>query len=247
MTLEYNPVDSPRQKNYGPQSLRSALPAREANYFVSAQRWVVLWALTLAFPGFGFAGPRGRSNESACLQAARRWLGASAEVVKCGHVTEPGSTEVMVIVPLSGHKKYPGRYYVSSFIILRRTGPDTWTVELRAGQSPPRNNAGYIGVAYLDNCPSYGYALDPSNHITTDDPTNIFNNRPDFTLWLFYLNSDEEVEGASTEISWNPKVRRFQEFDYESGMFWPERRNPPYLTPCGHSTHGSPVAPRKHP
>jgi len=221
------------------------------NYFVSSHRWLVLWALALAFPGLGFAGPRGQS--SACLQAARRWLGASAEVVKCGHLTEPGSVEVMAILPLSGHKKIPGRYYVSKFIILRRTGPDTWAVELRADQLPPRNGSGYVGAGStisaedIEDWVSYGYALDLSDHIMADDPTNIFNNRPDFTLWLYYLNPEEQVEGASTEISWNPKVRLFQEFDYEAGRFKPETRGPPRLKLCGPSAHGSPVAPRKHP
>ena len=215
------------------------------NCFVPSRWWLVLWALALGFPGLGFAGPQGQSNERACLQAARRWLGSSAEVVKCGHLTGPGSIEVMAILPLSRHKKYPGRYYVSKFVILRRTGPDTWTEELRADQLPPRDSSGYIGAGSkitredLDRYVSYGYAIDPSDHIMVDDPTNAFNNRPDFTLWLYYLNPEEQVEGASTEISWNPEVRRFQEFDYEVGFFIPSTRKPP--------KDGSPVAPRKHP
>ena len=222
------------------------------NYFVSSRRWIVLWGLALAFPGLGFAGPRGQTNGQACLQAARRWLGASAKVAKCGHLTGPGSTEVLAILPLSGHKKYPGRYYVSKFVILRRTGPSSWTLELRADQLPPRNRSGYIGAGYkitaedLAKWVSYGYAIDLSDHIVADDPTSIFDNRPDFTLWLYYLNPEGQIEGASTEISWNPKVRRFQEFDYEAGIFRSETRNPPYRKLCGHSTHGSPVAPRKH-
>jgi hypothetical protein len=215
------------------------------NYFVSSRRWIALWVLVLAFPGLGFARPRGQSNGRACLQAAKRWLGASAEVVRCGRLTEPGSTEVVAILRLPGHKKYPNLYYVSKFIILRRTGPDTWTEELRADQSPPRNRSGYIGAGYkitaedLDKWVSYGYAIDPSDHIMVDDPTNIFNNRPDFTLWLYYLNPEGQIEGASVEISWNPEVRRFQEFNYQVGFFIPATRKPP--------THRSPVAPRKHP
>lgn len=216
------------------------------DYFISSWRWIVPWVLLVAFPRFSSAQPRRQSNQRACLQAARRWLGASAEVAKCGHLTGPESIEVMAILPLSRHKKYPGRYYVSKFVILRRTGPDTWTLELRADQLPPRNRSGYMGVDFLDNCPSYGYALDPADHIMVDDPTSIFNNRPDFTLWLHYLNPEREVEGASTEISWNPEARRFQEFDYEVGRFKPELRNPPYRKLCGDSTYGSPVAPRKH-
>lgn len=214
--------------------------------FVSRRRLLVLGVLALAFPVTGFARPRGQSNGPACLQAARRWLGASAKVVKCGHLTGPGSIEVMAILPLSGHKKYPGRYYVSKFVILRRTGPDKWTVELRADQLPPRNRSGYIGIEFLDNCPSYGYAIDLSDHIVADDPTSTFNNRPDFTLWLYYLNPEGRIEGASTEISWNPKLLRFQQFDYEAGMFWPETKNPPYRKLCGHSTHSSHVTPQKH-
>jgi len=208
---------------------------------------VRLGVLALAFPGLCFAGPRGHSNGQACLQAARRWLGASAKVVKCGHLTEPESIEVMAILPLSGHKKYPGRYYVSKFVILRQTGPDTWTEELRADQLPPRNRSGYMGIEFLDNCPSYGYAVDLSDHIMADDPNNIFNNRPDFTLWLYYLNPEGQIEGASTEIGWNPKVRRFQEFNYQVGFFTPATRNPPYRKICGRAAHGPPPPPRKHP
>jgi hypothetical protein len=216
------------------------------NYFVSSRRWLVLGVLALASPGLGFARPRGQSNGRACLQAARRWLGASADVVKCGHLTEPGSTEVVAILPLSGHKKIPGRYYVSKFVILRRTGPDKWTVELRADQLPPRNGSGYIGIDYLDNCPSYGYGLSFYPHIYADDPSNVFNKRPYFTVSVAYLNPEGQIEAFETEISWNPKVLRFQQFDYEAGMFWPETRNPPYRKLCGRSTHSSHVTPRTH-
>ncbi len=215
------------------------------SHFFSTRRRVGLWVLALAFPGLGFAGPRGQS--SACLQAARRWLGASAEVVKCGHLTEPGSIEVVAILPLSGHKRIPDLYYASKFIILRRTGPDTWAVELRADQLPPRNSSGYIGIEFLSNCPSYGYGLSFYHHIFADDPSNIFNNRPYFTVSVTYLNPEGHMEGSETEVSWNPKVRRFQEFDYEAGMFKPETRNPPRLKLCGPSAHGSPVAPRAGP
>ena len=212
------------------------------NCFFSSRRWLVLWALALAFSGLGFAGPRGQPKGRPCLQAARRWLGASAEVVKCGHLTEPGSFEVVAILPLSGHKKIPGLYYASKFIILRRTGPGLWTVELRADQLPPRNSSGYVGIEVLSNCPSYGYALEFSHHIVADDPSNVFNNRPYFTVSLTYLNPDGHMEGSETEISWNPKVRRFQEFDYEAGRFKREVKKPPYLKLCGPSAHGSPGA-----
>lgn len=214
------------------------------SYFVSSQRWLVLWAL--AFPGLGFAGSQGQSNGPACLQAARRWLGASSEVVKCGHLTGPGAIEVLAILPLSGHKKYPGLYYASEFIILRRTGPDKWAIELRAGQLPPRNSRGYIGggcsmisAKDLDKWVSYGYALEFSDHIVANDPSNVFNNRPYFTVSVTYLNPKGHMEGSETEFSWNPKVRRFQEFDYEVGMFIPDTRYP--------SAHGSHGPPRKHP
>lgn len=216
------------------------------SYFVSSRWWIALWVLALSFPGLGFAGPRGQSNERPCLQAARRRLGASAEVVKCGHLTGPGSMEVVAIRPLSGHKKYPNLYYASKFVILRRTGPDTWTEELRADHLPPRSSSGYIGIDFLSNCPSYGYGLSFYPTVSANDPSNVFNKRPYFTVSLTYLNPEGQLEGSDVEISWNPEVRRFQEFNYQVGMFMPEKRDPPYRKLCGDSTHGSPVAPRKH-
>lgn len=215
-------------------------------YFVSSWRWIVPWVLLVAFPRFSSAQPRRQSNQRACLQAARRWLGGSAEVVRCGHLTEPGSTEVVAILPLSGHKKYRNLYYASKFIILRRAGPDTWTEELRADQLPPRNRSGYVGIEFLDNCPSYGYGLSFYSHVFADDPSNVFNKRPYFTVSLSYLNPEGQIEGSETEISWNPKVRRFEEFNYQVGFFTPATKNPPYRRLCGSSTHGSAVAPRKH-
>ena len=216
------------------------------SHFFSTRHRVGLWVLALMVPGLGFAGPRGHSNGQACLQAAKRWLGASAEVVKCGHLTEPRSIEVLAILPVSGHKKTPGRYYVSKLIILSRTGPDTWTEELRADQLPPRNRSGYVGIEFLDNCPSYGYGLSFYSHVFADDPSNVFNKRPYFTVSLSYLNPEGQIEGSETEISWNPKVRRFEEFNYQVGFFTPATKNPPYRRLCGSSTHGSAVAPRKH-
>lgn len=215
------------------------------SYFVSSRWWIALWVLALSFPGLGFAGPRGQSNGRTCLQAARRWLGSSAEVVKCGHLTEPGAAEVVAILPLSGHKKYPNLYYASKFVILRRTGPDAWAEELRADRLPPRNSSGYIGAGStitaedLYKWVSYGYGLSFYPTVSANDPSNAFNNRPYFTVSLTYLNAQGELEGSDVEISWNPKVLRFQEFNYEAGMFMTESRKPP--------THGSPVAPRKHP
>lgn len=220
------------------------------NYFVSSWRWVVLWVLLLAFPGLGFASPRGQSNRRACLQAARRWLGASADVVKCGHLTGPGSIEVVAILPLSGHKKYPNLYYAFKFIILRRTGPDTWTEELGADEWGPRDSSGFIGAGHkitaedLEKRVSYGYGLSFYPHVFVNDPSNVFNKRPYFTVSVTYLNPEGEMEGSEVEISWNPKVRRFQEFNYQVGFFIPAT---PYPKPCGPPAHGcSPPAPQKH-
>jgi hypothetical protein len=152
-----------------------------------------------------------------CLAEARKALGPDAEVLKCGRLTDGAHLETVAALRL---RRFPanGEIPVSKLVILRQNAPE-WQVELSVDQWI-RNEKGYLGIEFIDDSAEHaGYRVKLSDH-RSDDTQG-------FTLQLRYLHGNGGSEWP-IEISWNPSVKRFEEYAYEEDppSFKPEVKNP---------------------
>lgn len=143
------------------------------------------------------------ADSDSCLKAATKELGTAAQIARCGHLTATGALEAVGFIPLKGLREMADGIPVSKLVVLRRE--QSGVVELTAGQDPPRNSVGYIGVDFIDDSDEGGrYRVSFSDDGALETPG--------FKLALFYLSPTGEEEGIPIEISWNRSLGRFQEY-----------------------------------
>ena len=153
----------------------------------------------------------------ACLAAAKAKLGASAVVLQCGRLGSSGSLEVLAAEKLRSVSAPKDCTPVSRFAILALRN-SSWKVELE-GAKEFKNPEGYVATDYIDDSPEL-----PRWCLQTS--TQRSDGKLVFTVFLNYLNPKEEIEGSPTEISWNDKVGRYQEFNGDE--FLREIKNLPH-------------------
>lgn len=168
------------------------------------------------------------SNSKSCLGAAKKALGPSAEVLKCGRLAGAEALEAVAAVRLRGVKDDANGVPISKLVILRRTAAH-WIAELTMGQQI-RNPVGYIGIDFIDDSETSGRYRVSFSDSRSDGSRG-------FTLYYYYMNPQDGVEGAGVEVSWNPRVQRFQAYsaNEDPSGFKPEIKNPPHrkLNKCG--------------
>lgn len=163
-------------------------------------------------------GKKAMESNRACLDAAKAKLGPRAVVLQCGKLNN-GGLEALVVLKrtVASAPKYCTP--VSQFAVLRLEGT-SWKAVLD-GAKEIKNGEGYIALDYIDDSPEfYGYCLGTSKERS--------DGKPGFAILLNYFNSGGEIEGSSTEISWNNKSGRYQEFSDVEG-FRPEIKNPRHV------------------
>jgi hypothetical protein len=169
-----------------------------------------------------------------CLEAARQALGPAGEVARCGHLTRATVLETVSVIRL---KQFPGTadggIAVSKLVVLRQVSAGQWRAALTIDRMCARNDAGYLGDGYIIDVPEYaralaGYYVWYSNYIDTEEK------KPGFAIVVQDLRWDEneEAEGTSWEVAWNPAVGRFQYYteNEDPPGFRPEKKNLPRLS-----------------
>lgn len=180
---------------------------------------VVFLCVLILAPAARLIGQRAVTPSRACISAARAVLGANALVLRCGDVNGSGTQEAVAALRL---KSVPTREECApvSHVVVLRSDKAHWTTALDVAKEI-KNPEGYVATDYIDDSYHFpGYCLELSDK-RSDGATA-------FTIFLTYLNPSGAVEGSSTEISWNNKVNRYQEFA-DVGGFKPEIKNPPHI------------------
>ena len=158
-----------------------------------------------------------------CVEAARKALGPEAAVLKCGHLTGSDALETVAAIRLKQFKETKDGVPVATLVVLRRE-KSQWITALTIDHYSIRNSIGYIAMDYIDDTPQEtGYRVSFSGERSQ--------RVPGFTITILYLNPDGQIEGASTDISWNPAVRRFQEYteNHDPEGFQQEKKNLPHI------------------
>jgi hypothetical protein len=161
-----------------------------------------------------------KATEShACSDAANARLGMAAVVLKCGRLNANGPLEALAVIKRTVASAPKYCMPVSQFAVLRLEGT-AWKGVLE-GANEIRNPEGYIALDYIDDSPEfYGYCLGTSKERS--------DGKPGFSILLNYFSASGEIEGSSTEVSWNGQVGRYQEFSEVEG-FRKEVKNPPHV------------------
>jgi hypothetical protein len=158
------------------------------------------------------------SSMEKCFAEARKALGLDAEVLKCGRLTDGAHLETVAALRLRRFSAN-GEIPVSKLVVLRQNAPE-WQVELSVDKWIT-NEKGYLGIEFIDDSAEHaGYRVKLSDH--RSDGT------PGFTVQLRFLHGNGGSEWP-IEISWNPLVKRFEEYaDEDPPRFKPEVKNPPH-------------------
>jgi hypothetical protein len=163
-------------------------------------------------------------QDEECRGAARKALGSSVIVVKCGELNSPGVLEVLAALKADFSSR-PTSIAIRKMVILRKN-PSGWHTSLTVGREI-RNEAGYVGIDYIDDYYHFhGYWLTLS-----EKPLG-----PKAGLSFSLLNTDSadgSSEQVSTEIAWNPNVGRYQEWTYfkDPAGFASEIKHPQHWKP----------------
>jgi hypothetical protein len=153
-----------------------------------------------------------------CSSAAKNALGSQAKVLRCGTFNSPDVQEVIAVLPANFPTKDGSGIAIRKMMILRKE-PMGWRVAVTAAREI-QNEAGYVGIDYIDDYfHYYGYWLTFSDAHSNDVGLMIID-------LLDIEKGDGSSEAASTEIAWNPKVGRYQEWHPDG--FQPEVKNPPH-------------------
>lgn len=144
-------------------------------------------------------------------------LGPTAEIVKYGHFIDSKNLDAIAVTRIRTNSAGT-RLLISNLAALRltRTG---WQRLLRVSNYIT-NDAGYIGIDYTEDSPSFNYELELANK--RSDGT------PGFVLTFTFLTRKLERDGLPIEVGWNPAVGRYQEFSPNGEGFLPELKNPPH-------------------
>jgi hypothetical protein len=181
---------------------------------------VVLCPFLFPFLGHTQTLPSTRPNSvQSCSEAAKKALGANAEVLKCGQLTGPNALQAVAIVRLKQYRSDADGIPVAKLVVLRKDGPE-WRLEFAVDSQSMRNGAGYIEDLSSIAGTFVGFRAALWKHGSGPIDTG-------FTITLYFLSVSGEDEGTSVEISWNRSVGRFQEFSYDEdpSEFKPEIKN----------------------
>jgi hypothetical protein len=183
---------------------------------------IVLWSCSGPVRHVDESGKAEVAESAACLEAAKAKLGEGAAVLRCVRLRD-GAIEALSVIKLGNVRECKGCVPVSRLVVIRQEGA-VWQIALEVGATIS-NAAGYVATEYIDDANQFfGYCL------------RLEDKRSDgvsaFTISLTDINPAGHEEGASTEISWNATVRRYQEFVTLEG-FRPEIKNPPHINTRG--------------
>lgn len=164
--------------------------------------------------------PATDSANANCRAAAKRALGSSAEVLKCGHLSGGSLLEVVAAIRLRNIKSGGNGIPVHRLAILRK-GKSGWASELSVN-SQITNSAGYIGIDFIDDS-----AKAPGYYVSFSQAKS--DKTPAFSIFLSQIAPDGSPEWP-VQIAWNPAVQRFQQYarDEEPIGFRSEIKNPPH-------------------
>lgn len=156
-----------------------------------------------------------------CLRYARTLLGDQTEILQMGDLNHRKKMEALIIKRIPKKKTGSGKgIYISEARILEKQDTQ-WKVILTIGEDI-KNDEGYVGIDFLDDSfRYYGYEL------TLDEERG--DGVPSFTIYLEYLDEYFKPYGLALEINWNPKVGRYQEYDYGQRSFRSELKNPEHI------------------
>jgi hypothetical protein len=133
-------------------------------------------------------------------------------------------------------KQFPGTadsgIAISKLVVLQE-GKKQWHAELTVTKRAVRNPAGYVGMDFIDDLPQSTRDL-AGFYVWYWDYVDTEGKKPGFALTFQALrwDMDEEQEGPSWEIAWNPTVGRFQEYteNEDPPGFRPEKKNLPRVS-----------------
>jgi hypothetical protein len=142
-----------------------------------------------------------------------RALGAAAEVIRFGHLSDPDSLEVIGAVPAPGVNQSQEAMVVSRLAVFRENGSQ-WMIGLRADKAI-RNDWGLVANPFgnLPASPLYRVSF--------------FQRRFDdgherFVIQLTPINSAGENIGKPVHVSWNTSIGRYQQISLQGYGFQPE-------------------------
>jgi hypothetical protein len=156
--------------------------------------------------------------DESCRDGTKRALGSSGEVLSCGFLTRKDVLEVVAGVRAA----QPGGMRAFRKLVVLRRDQSHWVSELEV-DNQTTNPEGYLGISFIDDSikdSRYLVIIDKKRSDDTDG----------FTISLQEVTAVGEYEGVATEISWNPKVGRYQEYAANEDPigFRPELKNPPH-------------------
>lgn len=178
---------------------------------------------------------------SECTHAASAILGAGAEVLRCGPLSQPGVLEALAIQRKHKRLGHEQDIFASRVVILRKQ-QFGWILALDVAQKL-KNEAGYIATGYVaEGTPLWGYRV--KLHETLPDDS-----RKHFTLEVGAMHDERDAFDPGTEIAWDPRVRRYREYNTDEGrgVFEAENTSPLPEHPArkAPAKTGAPSAPPK--
>jgi hypothetical protein len=170
--------------------------------------------------------PVTQTDKTNCLKAARKLLGSSAEILKCGHLSDDDNLEAVAAIRVPGLKDDGHGTPISKLMILRQ-GKARWDTELNIDKEIT-NGEGYIGIDFIDDSDPFPYYR---VHFSDRGATWGARDPSQFTLVLIPMTRDGKLDvgGIGIGIGWNPAVRRFQEIEPSGEEFAPEVKAPGHI------------------
>jgi hypothetical protein len=176
-------------------------------------------SILMIFVLYASSGAWAQKERSLCDSEARRLLGTNARSIANGSFIHENKLLCVAALPILPRSQ-PTYTRVSKGVVVQRDG-EKWE-KLLWFENEIQNEKGYIGIDFIDDEARSGFAVTFSDH--RSDGTE------GFTLYFTLLNAKLQLQGVPIQISWNPKVNRFQEYapnELEPPGFKSEVRNPP--------------------
>ena len=184
---------------------------------------VALFAVLLTCGACGGFAQNSATN-SKCAAESRSLLGNQSRIVQSGNLLDDGSLTCVAVIP---HAKQSSLVLTKRGVVIRWDGKQ-WHQLLRF-ENNVTDDHGYIGIDFIDCEANHGFAF------TTEDQRS--DGTKGFTMYFSYLDArlQPEPESLPIQVSWNPKVHRFQEYapnELDPPEFKQEVRHPPIRKGC---------------
>ena len=164
----------------------------------------------------------GVAQQRECLKAAQRVLGPKAKVIKIGELNHTGVLECIAAIPVAPKSPSVSGIFAKDLVILKRNR-DEWNTALRASRLI-QNEAGYIGIEYIDECSSFWA-----------DQIEFGAKRPDgqkgLVISIQWRAFEDDTDPMPTDIAWDDATRRYRETTVDG--FQLETKHPPHKCPGG--------------